>query len=463
MKQTYITRMPDRAGAFLAASRVIRQNGGRLARVSYNKAVDVHTLFIEVEADAPQLSQIEKGLTALGYLAPEPARQVLLLELTLSDAEETTESILEVVSRHNVNISYISAQGARFKLGLPVENPDAVRTLTEELAKLCEVRVLEYEVTEKQLDGTVFYVRFANEMRNLLQLSQEDVNAVLIQSNQLMQTLDERGKIPVQTFDVIRRFAQFFAEHKGENFQAKHTVQPLSGGFRLHRVQPPCGSNIYILENGGTLLFVDSGFACFRNELFALLRTIVPDFDQRRKEMILTHADLDHAGLLDEFDTVYLSRNCYENFRLEQRGEPCFREQDAARAPYSVLSRIISGYRTPSLKNAVVVGAKTDDAPLSRIGSLSALGLDFRLYEGAGGHVRGETVIVCDALQIAFTGDLFVNNQGFSAEQCDFNRIAPYLLTSVNMNSRIAKEIRGQLTEMLSGYAICPGHGEQMG
>ena len=46
MKKTYITTMPDHVGAFLKASRCIAALGINITRVSYNKAVDMHTLFI---------------------------------------------------------------------------------------------------------------------------------------------------------------------------------------------------------------------------------------------------------------------------------------------------------------------------------------------------------------------------------------------------------------------------------
>ena len=465
MKRTYITQMPDKAGAFLAASRAICENGGNIVRVNYNKAVDIHTLFIEVSADEGQHAEIARELTALGYLPEEPSeRQVILIVLTLPDKPGAVEPVLEVINNHHVNISYISSQEngtpyQYFKMGLLEEDADEIRKLLEEVSRLCEVRILEYDAVEKLLDGTVFYIGFANEMRALLHLTQEQTNEVLIQSNRLMQALDERSESPFKTFDYIRRFAKFVVEHKGENFRAEFTTTELQGGWRVHIIQPPCGSNVTILENGGELLFVDSGFACFRDELFALLRERIPDFDKRRRNLILTHADLDHAGLLDEFDAVYLNRDCYENFMLEHRGEPCFREQNPAHAPYSVLSRIISGYRTPSLKNAVIIGEPKGDGLLDAIGSFSLMGLDFRLYEGAGGHVRGEMLIVCDRLKIAFTGDILVNVKGFTKEQYEFNLIAPYLMTSVNVDSKKARAIRALTQEMLKDYTILPGHG----
>ena len=57
MKKTFITTMPDHAGAFLAASRAIAEIGANITRVSYNKAVDSHTLFIDVDGDEKELEK----------------------------------------------------------------------------------------------------------------------------------------------------------------------------------------------------------------------------------------------------------------------------------------------------------------------------------------------------------------------------------------------------------------------
>ena len=51
MKKTYVTSLPDRAGAFLRASEVISSLGLNITRVSYNKSIDAHMLFIEAEGE----------------------------------------------------------------------------------------------------------------------------------------------------------------------------------------------------------------------------------------------------------------------------------------------------------------------------------------------------------------------------------------------------------------------------
>lgn len=465
MRKTYITRMPDKAGAFLVASRIISACGGNIVRVNYHKAVDTHTLFIEVSASATQHQEIAHKLSACGYLADEETDTgILMIVLTLPDHPGAVTPVLEILDRHQVNISYISSQEngtayQHFKMGLLIENPAEVTRLIAEISRVCEIHILHYEVTDRLLDNTVFYITFANAMREILSLSQAQTNTVLIQANRLMQLLDEQKKSPLQTFDYIRRFAKFVVDRKGPAFQPVLHTLPLQGDLSLSVIEPPCGSNVYVLEYGQELLFIDSGFACFREEMLGVFYQLFPHFDQRKKSAFITHADVDHAGILSLFDTVYMSQNCYDNFAREQAGKPDFREQNPLHAPYCVLSKIISGYEPPDLLRCVAVGTKQDDATLSYIGSRHFGRWDFDFYEGNGGHVKGETVIVCEALRLVFSGDIYVNIQGFSKEQQEFNRLAPFLMTGVDCDTAEAKKCRAYLLQKYAGFLFCPGHG----
>lgn len=372
MRKTYITRMPDKAGAFLRASKAIAAAGGNIVRVNYNKAVDTHTLFIEVSAGAEQHAQIAGRLAECGYLADaqEARKQILMIELKLADHPGSVTPVLEVLSRHRVNISYISSQEngtayQNFKMGLLIEDAREIQRLIEEISRICEIHILDYEVTGRLLDGAVFYITFANTMRQILGLSQEETNTVLIHANRLMQILDEQGKSPLQTFDYIRRFARFVVDHRGERFRARVSAEPLAASLTLTTIEPPCGSNAYVLEYGDELLFIDSGFACYADEMRALLSALFPGFARRRKRAFLTHADVDHAGLLNQFDEVCMSQNCYANFAAEREGKPNFREQNLLHAPYCALSKIISQYVPPEAGRCAVVGEKRDGALLS--------------------------------------------------------------------------------------------------
>lgn len=461
-----MTSMPDEVGAFLQATETISANAGNITRVSYNRTVDSHLLFIEVEACQERLDRITVQLEDIGYLSDVTVdKHPLLISIHLPDEPGALLPVLKAIDRYRLSISYMSSESdgsgwQDYQLAVIVEDGEASSRLLEEISSLCPVSVVDYASTGKLLDNTVFYLSFAQDMRNLLGLDQEQTNEFIINSNMIMQMLDERDETPFKTFDYIRRFANTVMKYKGHGFEAHIDRRELDGERTLYLIEPPCGSNIFVIDDGTELAFFDGGFPCYREEISEVLRSLFVDFDLRRKTMLLTHADVDHVGLAPLCDEIQANESCYENFALEGRGERNFREQNRKDAPYVRLSKIIAGYDTPLEADAITVyGGKSDDALISSTGEVDVLGVRFRCFEGAGGHVRGESIYLCDEFKLAFTGDLIVNITGFSDEQAEFNRYAPYLMSSVNADSAKAREIRLQLEEGLDGYLVCPGHG----
>lgn len=109
-KQIYVTRMPDKPGSFMLASKIIMKNHGNIVRVSYNKAIDVRTLFIDVEAEQEDLVRIEKELASIGYLndSLEDAR-VIVIEIKIKDEPGGVYPVLKILEQYDVNISYINS------------------------------------------------------------------------------------------------------------------------------------------------------------------------------------------------------------------------------------------------------------------------------------------------------------------------------------------------------------------
>lgn len=468
MKKTFITKMPDQSGAFMEASRIISSVGANITRVSYNKAVDMHTLFLDVSGTKRQLDVVSEGLKELGYIQKmdENAR-VLLLEFMLRDEPGTVLPVLELIHQYQFNISYISSHEndtgyQPFKMGLFIEDPAAIQDFLEKASALCEIRVIDYDESERVLDNTVFYMGFANRMARKLNLSRRKANELMTQSNRLMQMLDERNEPPYKTFDYIGRFADMLARYKGENFKPNISRMMLSDCEMLC-IQPPCGSNTYIFQKNGELLFVDSGFAIYAPEMVALLRRLFPAYDDMPRSMLISHPDMDHCGLLTMFDEIHVCHSAYLHFEMENNGEPNFRERNPAHAPYCAISRILSCYLPPEMTHLYIIDQVQPDAsdPLAYIGTFSWQGKKFDFYRGNGGHVEGEVAIVCEEDKLVFTGDITVNIKGFSPEQAAFNRLAPYLMTSVNMDSARATIERKALEVRFppEDYIYLCGHG----
>ena len=467
MTDTFIVRVPDRSGVFLDIAQLIAAKGGSLLRINYNKSVDENTVFLDVEASPESLETIRSQLSARGFLKDRSTeyRKVKLYDLTLPDGVGRLLPILELIHQRDLNISFVNyrkSQGERqhIRLGILLTRHELKDQLLEELSPLCEkVELVDYEVTDRSLDGSVFYATFAREIRLILGLSPEDTSRILVASNKIMQMLDEGNEQHLKTFDYIRRFARFIADHRGERFDPRVTTMSLTPELALTSIEPPCGCTMYILTYEDQMLCVDTGFSCYRQEMGEVLERLFPGFSTRRKVLLLTHSDIDHSGLCDFFDQVCMVQGCLDNFIAEVKELPNYREENPGHAPYSHLSKIITSYHTPDLGTCHVLGVKTDKKLLSRVGVYHFGPWDFMLYEGLGGHVKGETIIACPELSLVFSGDIFINVHGLIPEQADFNRLAPYLMTGVDEDSALARQTRSYFQEKYAGYTVCPGHG----
>ena len=231
MKRTFITTMPDHIGAFLKASQCLASLGINITRVSYNKAVDSHTLFIDAEGSPEQLDEADRQLTQIGYLQGDSTQKsIVLLEFRLKDVPGSVTDVLTLISQYHFNISYISSQEngsdyQYFKMGLFVEDYDKVARFIRDAEELCRVRVIDYNHSEKVFDNSIFYNSFVNGLVKTMGLSDSVRNGLLVNANLAMQTLDERGLSPYKTFDSISRFADLLAKSRGEHFFTSH--QPL--------------------------------------------------------------------------------------------------------------------------------------------------------------------------------------------------------------------------------------------
>ena len=470
MKRSFMTTLPDKTGAFLQASRIILSHGGNMTRASYNKAVDAHTLFLDVEADAAQLDAIEADLTCSGFLQTAPHVKIILAEFEVPDAPGATIPVLETLARQQVSISYISslppqAGVVKLRLGLYIGEAGAVEGLLRELSSLCAVRILDYDAGEKRLDNTVFYLTFADEMRRLLRMTQAQTSEFIYHANLVMQQLENTGEHPDKAFGFVSRFAHFVVEHGGTGYDCRITAQKLTPRVNATVIEPPCGSNITILEDERTrqLLVIDGGFSYYKRQTMKLLRQLFPDIELRRREMLLTHSDSDHSGISGYFDTVWCTRRTADCFASEHLGQPCPREENPNMLPFYRLSNLIADYEPPQLRRLRHLGDRlpNDAKPLSEIGTFDFADMHFTILEGNGGHVPGETVLLDEAHRIAITGDDYVNFHDYTAPQKEFNQLAPYLARSVNQDSAKYRLILRALKDMMDGqgWLIFPGHG----
>ena len=469
MKKTYATSMPNHIGAFLKASKCFAALGINIIRVSYDKAVDSHMLFLDVEGTEEQIRKADTELEKIGYLQNQSEdSSIVLIEFCLEDVPGSVTRILELINAFNFNISYINSQEngtdyQYFKMGLYVEDPGRFSAFIEQAEQLCKVRIIDYNSSERAYDNSIFYSTYVRGLSRMLSLSESQKQGLMVSANLAMQILDEQGLSPYRTFDSISKFAELLGRSRGEQFVPRITTHVITENTRILLIEPACGSNTAVIKSGDEFLCVDSGYACYREEMLRILREAVPGFDNARKRLLLTHADVDHCGLMDVFDEIIVSSRSARSLRNEYLGENGFRESNPLHRPYVNICKILTSYREVDPDKLVTPWQEAAQlrGPLTQIGFFDFGDLHFEVYEGSGGHLPGEVILIDYENHIAFTGDVYINLQGLTAAQAEYNQYAPILMTSVDTDPRLCGQERKAILRRLGvgNWKIFGAHG----
>lgn len=467
MTRIFTTKTPDKPGAFMRACKVIMDHNGNIVRVSYNKGVN---LFIEVSATEDELNAIDKELVDISYVdeaPPEPT--ILVMSVRITDVPGALYPVLKVIDKYNVNISYLNSSADMkgyqdFNIGMVVDNPGVSKKILDEVAELYALDVQDYNGNDADLDNTVFYIRLANGIQKLFRFEDEKVKQFITEASKVSNTLKARGEDPMVAFENVKKIANFIAFNRDLNFHAKIQQIELTKDTTLHIIEPPCGSNMYILRNMDDLLFIDTGLGIYTDELMLELRELFPAFYSMNKTVLVTHADPDHCGLLSELDDVKIIVTKKTAERLYVRDASYDDKRSAESLVYDALARIVTDYIPPKKEYLEIIGDGNGQENLTKIKDLRFGDLDLEIYEGKGGHMPGETIILCREPKLLFTGDIYVNSKHLTPEMEDFNKILPFLQTHVEANPDILPGIRTRLGMLMDevgrkGMIVCAGHG----
>jgi glyoxylase-like metal-dependent hydrolase (beta-lactamase superfamily II)/acetolactate synthase regulatory subunit len=399
-----------------------------------------------------------------------------MVEIIIPDKPGTLIPVLKILDRYDVNISYMNSiqknsDHQNFVMGLLIENSNVIEMLLEEIREIYTINIIGYDYAKNNFDNSIFYIKLANEVKKILNLSQEKTIEFISEANRVLQMLQINNENPTKVFEAIREFVNFMNGHRGSNFTVKTDKITLSGRVVLYAISPVCGSNTYILKADKNIILIDTGYALYKNEMQKIFHELFPDWDGFSKKIYITHADVDHCGLLSEIKdaVIYLNEKSADSLKRQHSGILDNRETKEFGFGYSKLSRIISDYTPPSLENAVIFDKNTpkEHEELLKIGEIEIADVSFDILEGSGGHLEGEMIFVSGKTGLIFTGDNLVNINDFSEDVKYFNSIAPYLMKSVNVDSRKATYMRKEILKLINEIQnngkkpciICGGHG----
>lgn len=473
LNRTFATKLPDRPGAFMLASKIIMKHNGNIVRVSYNKADNLNTLFVEVKASSEDLDIIEKEFNSIKYLKDEtPEEQIVVVNIKMKDEPGILYPVLEIFDRYDINLSYLNSntengEFQNFKIGLIIEKPEIVKHVLDDICDLYQVDVVSYTGKDATLDNTISYIHLSNEMQRMFSLSMKTTMKFVQESKRISKSFLNEGEDPQTLFNNIRSLSYFIADNRNENFKPIITKHKIADNFTLHVIEPPCGSNTYIIETKNELLFIDTGFSIYADEMMDIFKEIFPSFYNMKKKILVTHADIYHCGLLSVIDDadIYLSQKSSDYLNDLLNDVVNYKGENIFYLGFSRLSRIFSEYIPPQNDHIKILGKTVSDVDgLFLIDKFNFSDMIFEIYEGNGEHMLGETVFLCKDLKIMFTGDAYVNTERSSPQGTEFNKLSAQLMINNNKNSVKVKKTLEAVKKLMNdigkdGLLVCSGHG----
>jgi glyoxylase-like metal-dependent hydrolase (beta-lactamase superfamily II) len=474
----FIAHMPDEPGSLERAAGVITKYYGNINRIQYDRRIDPCTVFYEVTATAENYTKITRDLAAIGYLQTSlKPSSFLKFYVHLPHTPGSLSQFLKYTTESGANIGFIDFDEAgrhpdRLTISLNLEDPALVEQLLDTLKSRYHLEILEYDTTGKNLDDTVFYVRFAQEIRDLIG---ESENAFLLSfladTNHIAQELMNRGNNPRQVFDSVLQTGRTLCATTGMNFYADVQKITVTSQVDLFCFQLPCGGSIYVLVTGKETLMIDTGYGIYHDDVMAMFSHFGLGNEDQFTRIIISHADADHCGAGGFFMADALMHSGTRDIiKTNNRAYGSRSEHSVLEAFYTKMINLFSRF-SASKKITCFPQAGTEMRSIFPVLATVTIGdISLEVLEGLGGHTHGQIYLYCQKEGLLFTADAVINFSSLTQERARYNSLADFLVTSVNVDSDLARKERKALLELAAETdlylgphqkrcRICGGHG----
>jgi len=460
--------MPNEPGSLHQAAAVMKRFQGNIERIQYDQRIDPHTVFFEVLIEPEQFQKAMDELESIGHLRralPEPV--YLKFEVQIPHQEGSLFEFLDSITSTRSNIAFLDfdvtgGEPDTLKVGIVIDDHSRAEQLLDIIKGRYPLRITEYRTSGDDLDDTVFYVRFAQELRTLIpEVDDQFLLRFLSDVNHIMQSLQRLGQDHREVFQSILDSGRYLRQTTATEFFCDLQTLELDGGT-LHCLQLPCGGNVYLIENEQGVIMVDSGYGHYHDDLVKVLEEL-GIAKQDVQAILLTHADADHCGSAGSFQCpTYLSSGSDHILKTQNRAQGSTLQSSVLENYYTRMINLFSDCRPPTRTMVFVDDGSAFRGKFKVVQELELLGMRMEVLQGMDGHVPGQTFFFLPQSHLLFSSDSLIHFRGLSEERKRYMSLAKVLMTSVNVDSVRAAEEREALIELSAEDArtiVCGGHG----
>ncbi len=477
-RHAFIARVPDKPGSLHKAAEIVKRYGANINRIQFDRRIDPFLVFFEMTATETGYREIIRDLDELGYLQTSlKPLSFLKIFVCLPHRPGALFEFLNYTTSCRANIAYIDFDDTgrnpdRLTISLNLEEDEAADRLLDELRSKYRIEVIEYDNSGAQLDDTVFYLRFAQSIRDIIGDSPDDFLLPLLGDiNHIVQELMSLGESPKEVFESILTTGRSLKATSGEHFYADVQHIVVDKDLDLYCFQPPCGGSIYIFSSPVEKVIVDTGYGIYYENIQDMLCAYNLLLPGKLTRIIVTHADADHCGATGFYPVpTLMHRGTQKIIEEANRAYGSRSEESILEEVYTKLIGLFSKFNPPC--NIVLfeenTGEKIGLFPI--IGRVTIGGLQFQVLEGLGGHQYGQIYLFNEDAGLIFTADTIINFEHLTSDRAAYNSLAAFLVTTVNVDSDIAKRERKSIFEIVTKTnqklekngrqcLICGGHG----
>ncbi|MGV8110062.1 MBL fold metallo-hydrolase [Methanospirillum sp.] len=473
----FIIRIPD-TGSLLDAVRLIASSGLTITRCHFNRSLDPVTAFFSVSGDESDCRKGEQALLEEGYLQTTVTYpRSIRFTIIVPEIPGTLHRILTILDSYQAEISSLSFDNRgrypdRLHVMLRVRKPSRTEELIQAIRSEYAVEIEGYDCGDSCDDGSLFYVRYAARVNEILDnLEDPHILELLHQFSHLAQQLTEYGKEYQDVLEQILLNGKRLKETTGDGFYADVQKISISDTVTLYCFQLPGGGSIFVIDTPEERIMIDTGYGIYHEDVLLMFKHYGLGGKENFSRIILTHGDTDHCGASGFFDCpVYTHEGTWEIIRTNNRAWGATSQDLVLEQVYTVMINLFARMTTPDSISLLPPAGKDKEGEFPVLSTFTAGGYTFQILEGHGGHQHGLIYVLCKEAGLLFTSDTILNLKYLSPERSAYNNFAVYLVTTVNVDPDLVKSERKALTKLASdidaslrekgkNLLYCCGHG----
>ncbi len=496
--------LPDRPGMLAGVAGLMAERGVNILRLHYDRSRDPNRVELVLSCPSARIAgEALDALAARGFLDPLPDTAedslsvidmagVLRFKIALKDRPGSLAALTARFAGHGANILHMhydtSEAPGLAEAAVATSGADEVTALLGEFTRAgYHYHVLWQGGRNTAVDaalGLSEVEAFLFKLRSALPPDRVSALEELFTSSRAMrQALGDFKRASgvsgetlaaSEVFANILRMAVQALGSTGSRFAMRLTGPVrLSGRVSLYMLTCPVGANSYLLSLGGELVFLDTNYGVYYQDVLAWLGA--HGFDPARITRVLaTHPDDDHAGwagrLQAQFGAkVTMHPDSLAVFEHEDRSHGSATPLSGINHAFTRLIHRVSDFIPPEAIEPFE-SATGEWGGFSVAGKVTLGDLEFLALESLGGHASAQVFFLEPERAILFTGDYLLDPASLSPKDREALSVHKSLLTSTNTDSQVfvkEMEMLKTLMRQLAAEArakgdramIFPGHG----